>query len=362
MMRYRLERRSTAAPLWLNLALPFVAVLAALALCAILIALAGANPLTAYATLFGTALGSKFYLAETFVKAAPLVFTGLAVAIAFRVRFWNIGAPGQLVAGAVAAGLVGGLAGVPGPLLIVLMLIAGAVAGGLVALVPALLRVRLQVDDVVSSLLFNFVVIYFMRALIEGPWKNAKTGYPISPPIQEVAHFPIIIPGTRAHLGVLLAFIAVPLIWFVVRKTTFGFRMTVVGENPHAARYAGISSGGVMLATALVSGALAGLAGVGQVAGVHYQVMAGIGGGTSITAGYGYTGIVVATLARLNPLAVAPAALFLATTMTGSYAMSRVTGVPVYLSGVIQGATLISILIAMLFMNYRLRRVGDRHA
>lgn len=201
MMRYRLERRPIAPPLWLSLALPVVAVLAALALCAILIALAGANPLTAYVTLFGTALGSKFYLAATFVKAAPLIFTGLAVAIAFRVRFWNIGAPGQLVAGAIAAGLVGGIAGVPGPILMALMLIAGIVAGGLVALIPAFLRVKLKVDDIVSSLLLNFVVIYLMRALIQGPWKAQATGYPISPPIQEAARFPIIVPGTRAHLA-----------------------------------------------------------------------------------------------------------------------------------------------------------------
>lgn len=353
-MRYKLEPR-TATPAWLNIVLPLAAILAALVLCAGLIALAGANVFTSYATLFGSAVNGKFNLSETVVKASPLIFTGLAVTIAFRAKFWNIGAEGQLLAGAVAGAYVGGIAGLPGPLAILLMLVFGGIAGGLVALVPAFLRVRMQVDDVVSSLLLNSIVYYAMMALIEGPWKDPLSGYPISPPIQDAAIFPEMIPGTRVHLGVLIAFLAVPVVWFIARKTTLGFRITVTGENPAAARYSGIDTRRVILATAMISGALAGLAGVGEVGGIHYQVMSGI------SPGYGYTGIVIAMLARLNPLGVVPAALFFAAILTGAEAMSRATGVPVYLADVIQGTTLITMLIALLFTSYRIRRVGGAH-
>lgn len=353
-MRYRLEPRA-ATPAWLNIALPLAAILAALVLCSGLIALAGANIFTSYATLFGSAFNGKFNLSETVVKASPLIFTGLAVTVAFRAKFWNIGAEGQLIAGAVAGGFAGGIAGLPGPVAILLMLVAGGIAGALVALLPAFLRVRLQVDDVVSTLLLNSVVYYAMMALIEGPWKDPLSGYPISPPIQDAAIFPAIVPGTRVHLGVLLAFLAVPAIWFIARKTTLGFRITVTGENPSAARYSGIDTRKVILVTALISGALAGLAGVGEVGGIHYQVMSGI------SPGYGYTGIVIAMLARLNPLGVVPAALFFAAILTGAEAMSRATGVPVFLADVIQGTTLITMLIALLFTTYRIRRVGGMH-
>ena len=275
-------------------------------------------------------------------------FTGLAVAVAFRAKFWNIGAEGQLLAGAVASCAVGGIE-MPGPFGMLAMAITGAVAGGLTALVPALLRVKLRVDDVVSSLLLNSVIFYALMALIEGPWKDSLSGYPISPPIQDSANFPVFIEGTRLHLGVLVALLMAPIIWFMIARTVLGFSIRVTGENPEAARYAGISINRVLIATALLSGGLAGLAGVCEVGGVHYQVM------SEISPGYGYSGIVIAMLARLNPLGVVPAAIFLSAVMTGADAMSRATGVPAFLSDVIQGTALLSMLVALLFMNYRLR-------
>ncbi len=197
---YRLEPRTEPAR-WLNVALPLVAIAVALVLCSGLIALSGAGIFEAYGIMFGSALGSEFNITETLVKAAPMIFTGLAVAVAFRAKFWNIGAEGQLMAGAVAAAFVGAYP-MPGPLAMLLMALAGAAAGGLVALVPALLRVNLKVDDVVSSLLLNSVVYFAIMALIEGPWKDPFSGYPISPPIEDSAGFPKLIEGTRLHLGV----------------------------------------------------------------------------------------------------------------------------------------------------------------
>jgi simple sugar transport system permease protein len=345
----KLEPRSST-PAWLNLVLPALAIAAALILCSGLIALVGTNPLAAYAIMIAGALGSPFNIAETLVKAAPMIFTGLAVAVAFRARFWNIGGEGQLMAGAVAAAFIGAVP-MPGPAAILAMALAGALAGGLLAMVPAVLRVKLKVDDVVSSLLLNSVVLFAVMALIEGPWKDPFSGYPISPPIEETAALPRLVAGTRLHLGVLAAFAAAALMWFVLSRTTLGFAIRVTGENQDAARYGGIRVEGVILATAMISGALAGLAGVCEVAGVHYQVM------SDLSPGFGYSGIVIAMLARLNPLGVVPAAIFFAVVMTGAEAMSRATGVPVFLADVMQGASLLAMLVALLFTSYRIRRV-----
>ncbi|MER9140817.1 ABC transporter permease [Mesorhizobium sp. M0830] len=347
---FRLEVRAST-PAWFNLALPLLAIGATLVLCSGLIELAGAGVLESYGVMFTASLGDSYATTETMVRAAPMIFTGLAVAVAFRAKFWNIGAEGQLLAGAVASCFVGAIP-MPGPLAMFLMAVAGAAAGAAVALVPATLRVKFKVDDVVSSLLLNSVIYYALMALIEGPWKDTFSGYPISPPIEDSANFPVLLEGTRLHLGVLVALIAAPLIWFLIVRTTLGFRIRVTGENQEAARYGGIHVERVLISTALLSGALAGLAGVGEVGGVHFQVM------SDISPGYGYSGIVVAMLARLNPLGVVPAAIFLAAVMTGAEAMSRATGVPAFLSDVIQGTALLAMLVALLFTAYRIRRVG----
>lgn len=353
MIRLALEPR-TRTPAWMNLALPVAAVLATLVLCGGLIMLAGADVIESYAILFKSALGSKFSLSETVVKAAPLVFTGLAVAVAFRAKFWNIGAEGQLLAGAMAAAYIGALPALPGWSLIPGMIVGGAIAGALWAILPAILKLHYKVDDVVATLMLNFIMFYAMMALVDGPWKDPLSGYPDSPDILPAAEFPILVMGTRLHLGVLLAFLAAPVIWFLMQRTTLGFAIRAVGENPLAARHGGVRLVRTVTLTAAISGALAGLAGVGEVGGLHYQVMA------ALSPGYGYTGIVIAMLARLNPLGVVPAALFFAIVMTGAEAMSRKTGVPVYLADVIQGAALISMIVALLFTSYRLRlrRVG----
>lgn len=351
-MRLRLETR-VLTPAWMNFTLPVVAVLATLLLCGGLVIAAGANVLDAYTALFRGAFGGRINIIETLVKSAPLVFTGLAVAVAFRARFWNIGAEGQLLAGAMAAAYIGALEGLPVWSLVPLMILAGAAAGGLWASIPALLKVRLRVDDVVATLMLNFVIFYGMMALLSGPWKDSLSGYPDSPDIRMDAEYPILIEATRLHFGVLLAALGAVLVWLVMTRTTFGFAVRAVGENARAAAHAGIPVNRVVFLTAVLSGGLAGLAGVGEVAGLHFQVMA------SLSPGYGYTGIVIAMLARLNPLGVVPAAVFFAAVATGSESMSRATGVPVFLGDVIQGASLICMLVALLFTQYRIRIRGS---
>lgn len=348
MVRLSLEPRAHT-PAWLNVSLPVLAVLTTLLLCSGLIVVAGASVLQAYGALFKGAFGSKFNFVETMVKAAPLIFTGLAVAVAFRAKFWNIGAEGQLLAGAMAAAFVGGREALPVWSLLPLMIIGGFAAGGLWATLPAVLKLRYRVDDVVATLMLNFVIFYLMLALVDGPWKDPLSGYPDSPDIRMDAEYPILLGNTRLHLGVLLAGITAVLVWLLMTRTTLGFSIRAVGENARAAAHAGLPIKRVVFLTAVISGGLAGLAGVGEVAGLHFQVMA------SLSPGYGYTGIVIAMLARLNTLGVIPAAIFFAAIATGAETMSRTTGVPVFLADVIQGTSLICMLVALLFTNYRLR-------
>ena len=348
MITFRLEPREHT-PLWLNALLPLAAVLATLIICSGLIKLAGASVISAYVIMFKSALFTKFDFAETLVKATPLVLTGLAVVVAFRAKFWNIGAEGQLLAGAMAAAYLGALKSVPAWSLIPLMIVGGAVAGAIWAAIPAILKTRYKVDDVVTTLLLNFVIDYGMMALLNGPWKDPLSGYPDSPDILPAAQFPILLKGTRLHLGVLIAAAATLIIWFLIRRTTLGFSITAVGENPKASSFAGMSVSKIIFLAAAISGALAGLAGVGEVGGIQFQVMQGI------SPGYGYTGIIIAMLARLNPLGVIPAAFFFAVVITGAEAMSRATGVPVFLADVIQGTALVTMLVALMFNQYRVR-------
>jgi simple sugar transport system permease protein len=254
--------------------------------------------------------------------------------VAFRAKFWNIGAEGQLMAGAIAAAYVGQRAFLPEFSLVPLMILGAAILGAFWALIPALLKVHLRVDDVVTTLLLNFIMLYGVTALLEGPWRDPASGYPNSPSIRPEAEFPIL-PGIGVHLGILLAFLAAIGIWWMLTRTTLGFRIRAVGHNPVAANYAGMSVGRTIVVAALLSGALAGLAGAGEVGGVRYQVT------SDLSSGYGYAGIVIATLAELNPLGAVPAALFFAIIFNGAGSMARATGVPVYLADVIQGVALV---------------------
>jgi simple sugar transport system permease protein len=349
MMRLRLERRQDT-PVYLQVLIPIAAVLMTLVLCAGLVWLAGADLLEAYKLLLFSTFRSGYDIQDTLVKAAPLLLTGLAVIVAFRAKFWNIGGEGQLMAGAIAAAYVGQRSFLPEYGLVPLMILGAAIFGALWALLPALLKVRLKVDDVVTTLLLNFIMLYGVSALLEGPWRDPKSGYPNSPSIRSEAEFPILF-GYQLHLGILVALVAAILVWWMLTRTTLGFAIRAVGHNPVAANYAGIGVGRTIIVAALISGALAGLAGAGEVGGVRFQVT------SDLSSNYGYTGIVIATLAELNPLGAIPAALFFAIIFNGAGTMARTTGVPVYLADVIQGIALVCMVAGRLFALYRLRIV-----
>jgi simple sugar transport system permease protein len=346
----RLEPRERASPLLMLGASAGAAVLALL-LCAIPLLWAGAPVLEAYGVMIQGAFGSRFAIAETLSRATPLVLTGLAATVAFRAKLWNIGAEGQLYLGALAAAALGsGALDLPGWALLPLILAAGALAGGLWMLGPTLLKTRFGVDEVVTTLLLNFVVLLFVSMMLEGPMKDPLgMGWPQSAPILDAAALPKLIPRTRIHAGLVIAVVAAILVWLMLARTTWGFEMRATGANVSAARFAGMPVGKVMLRVGLISGALAGLAGVGEVAGLKGYLT------QDLSPGYGYAGIVVAMLAQLHALGVLLAALFVAAVFVGADSMSRAIGVSSYIANLVVATSLLTVLLSGIVLRYRVR-------
>lgn len=334
--------RRVGAPV---LALASVAVLGS-----VLALVAGADPLSAMGLIAKGAFGSRLSVLETLNRATPLIFTGLAVAVAFRARLWNIGAEAQLYAGAIVTVILG-TGALGSPLVLPVTALAAMLAGALVLLGPVLLKTRLGVDEVVTTLLLNFVMLLFVSYLLEGPMKDPMgMGWPKSPALVPEARLPRIVTGLRLHWGFGVALIAALLVWVVERRTTFGFEMRAVGANLNAARFAGMPVNAVLIRTALLSGGLAALAGWSEVAGLKGHLS------KDLSPGFGYTGIVVAMLAMLNPLAVVPAALFVAAIFVGSDSMSRAAGVPTYIADILLAAALLAMVAALKLTRFRVVR------
>ena len=334
--RLRTPGRFRFSP-WSTPVLIGLAVLITFLITAVPILLAGANPIAAYAEFVIVPLTSGFTLIEVLVAATPILFTGAAVAVAFRSGYWNIGAEGQLLLGAVAAAGVGMVVGgQPAIVALPAMIVAGALAGAGWALAPALLRVRFGIDEVVTTLLLNPVALLFVNGLLHGPWRDPVTGFPESPRIAASAEFPTLLERSRLHLGFLIATLVVVAAWYVIARTPAGLRLRAVGLSPHGARFAGIDVPRTLLAAALVSGAIAGLAGVSEVAGIQNRLTGGL------SPGYGYTGIVVATLGALTMPGVVLAALFLGDLTVGASSAARSLGIPSQLGAVVQGVLLLT--------------------
>ena len=336
-----------------QLGAPIVAVAFTLLVTSLLVAWAGAPVGRAYALLLDGGFGSRFAWSETLTRATPLILTGLAAAVAFRARLFNIGAEGQLYAGALAAVAVGGLNGNVGPalpawLLFPLMMLAAAAAGALLLLGPALLKSRLDVDEVVTTLLINFIVLLFVSMLLDGPMKDPSAmGWPQSVALPDGLQLGKLLERTRLHSGLLWAGLLSLALWALLKFTTLGFEIRAVGANARAAAFAGMPVGWVTLKVALLSGALAGLAGAIEVAGRTGYVT------LDMSPGYGYSGIVIAMLAGLNPLGVLAAAVFVAGILVGADSMSRAVNVPTYIADVIVAVSLLSMLVATLGAQYR---------
>ncbi len=350
----RLEKRHQVSAAALLLA-PLGAVGLTLLVCTALVAWAGAPVGRTYALMLQGGFGSVFAWSETLTRAVPLILTGLAAAVAFKARLFNIGAEGQLYAGAIAAVAVGGVPpgaelGAPMVLVFAAMLAAAALAGALLLLVPALLKARLGVDEVVTTLLLNFIVLLGVGALLDGPMKDASAlGWPQSLALASELELVRLIPGTRVHSGLLIAIGLALALAVLFRFTLLGFQIRATGANARAAAFAGVPALRTAVLVALLSGALAGLAGAVEVAGRTGYVT------LDMSPGYGYSGIVIAMLAGLRPLGVLAAAVFVAGVLVGADSMSRAVGVPTYLADVIVATSLIAVLVATLFTQYRLR-------
>jgi simple sugar transport system permease protein len=352
----RLEARPPGAGWRLHLPrvlAPLAAIAFTLIVTSLLVAWAGAPVGKAYALLLQGGFGSRFAWTETLTRATPLILTGLAAAVAFRARLYNIGAEGQLYGGALAAvaigGVVAGSTAAPA-LLMAFMFAAAMLAGALLLLLPAWLKSRFGVDEVVTTLLLNFVVLLFVSAMLDGPMKDpGAMGWPQSIALADTLQLDKLIARSRVHTGLLIAVGLAVLLWALLARTTLGFEIRAVGANARAAAFAGMPVARTMLLVALLSGALAGLAGAVEVAGrTTYLTL-------DMSPGYGSSGIVIAMLAGLHPLGVVAAAVFVAGILVGADSMSRAVGVPTYIADVIVAVALLSALVATLLSAYRLR-------
>jgi len=313
---------------------PVLSVLLALGMLSLALFVLGYAPLPALSALTSGAFGSGAAWTATLLKASPLLFTGLGVALSFRCGVWNIGAEGQLYAGALAATAVATrlLPRAPALVLAPLTTLSGAAGGALLAAIAGGLRAARGVSEVISTILLNFVAIQFVALAVHGPLQETSRAYPQSDALPGAALLPAV---GRLHVGVAIAVALAFGVHLLISRTSLGFRMRAVGLSPTAARFAGISPERHALVSIAIAGALAGLAGAFEVAGVTERLYEGL------SPGYGYTAIAVALLARLNPLAVVPAALFFGALEAGAGAMQRTAGVPSVVTQIVQGLVIL---------------------
>ncbi|MEM8691926.1 MAG: ABC transporter permease [Pseudomonadota bacterium] len=331
---------------------PILAIFTTIIIASLLAMIAGGNPFAVLGLIIEGAVGSQFAVLETLNRATPLIFTGLAVAVAFRAKFWNIGAEAQLYAGALMTVVLGaGTLPWPSFILLPVLALAAILSGALVLLIPAILKTRFGVDEVVTTLLFNFIFLLFISMLLEGPLKDPMgMGWPKSPRVLPEARLPRIVEGLRLHWGFGLALISAVLIWLIQTRSVLGYEIRAVGLNRTAAAFAGIPINLVLVKTALISGGLAALAGFSEVAGVKASLT------LDLSPGFGYTGIIVAMLALLNPLGVIVAAIFVAGIFVGADSMSRAAGVPTYLADIMLATALLLMVLAIMLTRFRIIR------
>ncbi len=360
--RIKLEKRLEPSQRMAYL-VPVASFILALLFGALLLTLAGADPWQTYRAMLEGAFGTpaqwrdgEFYsLTETLVKATPLMLTGLGVSIAFRMLFWNIGAEGQLVMGGFAAGAVALWAPellpfIPPPAYLPLMILAGILAGALWGLIPAMLKAYLRVNEIITTLMLNYIAILWLQHLYYGPWKDPKGfGFPGTAQFPEYAWLPRLIG--RVHLGIIFALVAAAFLWLVLDRTRWGYEIRLIGENPVSARYAGVSITRNVVLVMLLSGGLAGLAGMAEVSGISHRLQQGL------AVGYGFTAIIVAWLGKLNPWGVILVAILLAALLVGGDQIQITMGLPASVALVLQGAILFFMLGGDIFTRYRVRIV-----
>ena len=328
-------------------------VVLALLLGALLIAVTGSNPLTAYGTILSGALGKKTAIRQTVKIAVPLLGCALAIAPCFKMRFWNIGAEGQITAGAIAASYFALFwAGrLPGPVLLPVMGLAGAIAGGIWALIPAFFKAKWNTNETLFTLMMNYIVIGLVRWLQGGPWEG-RPGSQIIPQFDPSACLPRVL---GVHCGWIIVLVLVVFMHVYMRYTKHGYEIAVIGDSVNTARYAGMNVGHIMMRTMFLSGAISGLVGYIIASGANNTFYDGVAGGV------GFTSITVAWLSQLNAFAMVGISLLLAVLSKGAETLQTRMSIPASLSDIITGILLFCMLGCEFFINYRLIFRGKSH-
>jgi len=352
--KIKIEPRIKEPPRWFSPLLSIVAVLVALLIGALVIWFGGGDPWKAYAHIARYSFGSIGVLSDTMVKAIPLMLVGLACSMAFRMKLWNIGAEGQFFLGAFGASLIVLLPVLPEDapkwLFVIVMMLSAMLFGALWGFIPGFLKAKYNVNEIISTLMMNYIAVEWNNYFIFAVWSEG--GFQMSRMFQRNAWLPRLsdfaekmpfFRGLTTHMGLLFAVVAAVILWFVLAKSQWGYEIRLIGDNPRAAEYAGISIGKNVVLVMLVSGALAGLAGMSEISGVVHRLQG------AISPGYGYTGIIIAWLAKLNPLAVVLVSiLFGALILAGREVQP--TGIPT----LIQGVIMVSLIASDFFLRNRI--------
>lgn len=346
-MQIRLEKRLNPASKF-KIIIPIVSVLAALIFCALFLLLAGKNPINVYSGMFLDALTTQYGLSEIVVKMIPLSICAFGVAVAFRMQLWNIGAEGQFYMGAIGTGFIAlNYPELPMAVMLPAMLCMAMLFGGIWGGIAGFLRNKWRVNEIISTLMLNYIAILSLNYLVYGPWKDPKgLNFPITAPFTSAAVLPTF-GSTRIHFGIFIVLAIVVLFYFLFKNSKWGYRTRVIGLNPIAANYAGINIPEDILKIMFISGALSGLAGMAEISGVVGKLQQGI------SPGYGYTAIIIAWLARLNPLAVIVVSFLFSTIQVGAF-MVQTMGISDTIATMIQGAILFFVIGAEVLVEYKL--------
>jgi len=360
--RIKFEPRLEQLSGWMMPVISLIAVVAALFLGAIILEIAGGNAWAAYAHIFRASFGSLGVLSDTLVKATPLIFVGLACAIAFRMKLWNIGAEGQFYMGAFGASAVVLIPVLPETtpkwMWLVTMALAGMFCGALWGAIPGFLKAQYKVNEVISTLMMNYIAIAFCNFFIFNVWSEG--GFQMTTKFPKIAWLPRLtdyadqfpqLAGLTTHLGFVIAIILAIFMWFILYRSKWGYEIRLIGDNPRAAEYAGIQIKKNIILVMIVSGVLAGLAGMSEVSGVVHRLQG------AISPGYGFTGIIIAWLAKLNPFVVIPVGV-----LFGALILAGREIQPAGIPKMIQGIILVCLIASDFFIRYRIRIIKKEEA
>ncbi len=341
-------------PRWLSWATTIGSVILALLITAVILVWVGADPVRSFRAIYLAAFGDSYVFSDTLVKATPLILTSLACLIAFRMRLWNIGAEGQFYLGAWGATLI--VEAVLGKdaspwIFIPLMLISGFLFGALWGFIPGILKARFNVNEIITTLMLNYIALYWVAFWVFGSW--SERGFQMTPMFPREAWLPRLMDysslfkpfsGMTVHLGFLFAVLAAAGVWYLLSRTRFGYEIRLIGDNPNAAKYAGVNIGAMIVFVFMLSGGLAGIAGMSEVTGVVHRLQ------DRISPGYGFTAIIIAWLSKLNPWAVIPVSIIFGGLLIGSREIQ-----PSGLARLLQGILLFTLISSEVLNRYRIK-------